>query len=108
MWFIITILIIVVLYLIKTSCEKLIELNKEDNETEQRINELIQERDDYKRLRLEAIHNNTVLLNKSKELIQLVDEIEDKATRYIAGHEKEALGKIREFIYDFKSNINSH
>ena len=63
MWLIVAILIIVILYLIKTSCEKAIDMDETD-----KITELINERDEYKALRLQEIHNNTVLLNKNKAL----------------------------------------
>lgn len=47
-------------------------------------------------LRRQDSHNNYILTEENKKLVKLLSEIHKSSLTYLIGHEKDALGKIKE------------
>lgn len=96
MWIFIAILVIIVLYMIVLSASKTSELEEEKYKVDRNITKMVQENEELRALREQEIHNNTILLNKNKELQGRIYQIED----IINGKriDTEARAKIKELL----------
>ena len=104
MWIAVLVLIIIVLYLIKISCENVDKMKEADNETENSIADLMKRNNELQKEHLIDIHNNMVLINKNKEntekLIAIENIIIGKRT------DEEKVKKIKELLRDRNNNSN--
>lgn len=62
----------------------------------------------YEEWKEQERHNSQIFMNKNRELTHLLTQVADMSVTYMIGHEKEALGKIRELTRDYQSDVNSH
>lgn len=79
------------------------KLSARNVELARQVRELSNENKELKILRRQALHNNTILINKNKGSIQLLTEIADRAFCCPLDSEKIVLNKIKELVRDYQS-----
>jgi len=79
------------------------KLSARNVELARQVRDLSNENKELKTLRRQAIHNNTILVNKNRELIQLLTEVADRAFCCPLDSEKIVLDKIKELVRDYQS-----
>lgn len=79
------------------------KLSARNVELARQVRDLSNENKELKTLRRQAIHNNTILVDKNRELIQLLTEVADRAFCCPLDSEKIVLDKIKELVRDYQS-----
>lgn len=87
----------------RKTLSKIDELERRSVELARQVKELSQDNKELKELRKQESHNNTILLNKNKDLTMLLNEIADRAFSCPLDSEKIVLNKIKELVRDYQS-----
>ena len=73
------------------------------DEAETKIKELTIDCKELREIRKEQTHNNTILLNKNRELTELLNKVNEVATSNTYNNDKMVLNKIKELVQDYQS-----
>lgn len=76
---------------------------KDLKNAEKRAEDLNNENKELKTLRKQTVHSNTILVDKNKELTQLLTEIADRVFCCPLDSEKIVLDKIKSLVRDYQS-----
>lgn len=79
------------------------ELEKRKIELARQVRDLSKENKELKTLRRQAVHNNTILVDENRELIQLLTEIADRAFCCPLDSEKIVLNKIKDLTRNYQT-----
>lgn len=111
--FLLGIILGIVLGMFLMSCISINTINEKDSliyartkrleKAENRAEDLNNENKELKTLRKQTVHNNTILVDKNRKLIQLLTEIADRAFCCPLDSEKIVLNKIKELVRDYQS-----
>lgn len=93
MWIFVAILIVIVLYLIVLASGRADELQNEINEVDDEIEKLSK---NYQEQIQTAVNNNTILINKNRNLQGIIYQIEDLVTGQRT--DREVRAKIKELL----------
>ena len=93
MWIFVAILIVIVLYLIVLASGKADELQSEIDEADDEIEKLSK---NYQEQIQTAVNNNTILINKNRNLQGIIYQIEDLVTGQRT--DREVRAKIKELL----------
>lgn len=80
------------------------ELNKRNVELAREVRDLNADNKELRELRKEAIHNNTILIEKNNELTKTNKAVYKLATSNIYDNEKIILRKIKELVQPLHQN----
>lgn len=97
MWIFVAILIVIVLYLIVLASGRADELQNEINEVDDEIEKLSK---NYQEQIQTAVNNNTILINKNRNLQGIIYQIEDLVTGQRT--DREVRAKIKELLLSGK------
>ena len=73
------------------------------DEAETKIKELTIDCKELREIRKEQTHNNTILVNKNRELTELLNKVNEVATSNTYNNDKMVLNKIKELVQDYQS-----
>ena len=79
------------------------ESRKALDEAETKIKELTLDCKELREIRKEQTHNNTILVNKNRELTELLNKVNEVATSNTYNNDKMVLNKIKELVQDYQS-----
>lgn len=99
MWILVAILIAIVLYLIVLASGKADELQSEIDEADDEIEKLSK---NYQEQIQTAVNNNTILINKNRNLQGIIYQIEDLVTGQRT--DREVRAKIKELLLSGKNS----
>ena len=78
-------------------------VNQRNVELARIVKQLEEDNKELRAIRKQDVHNNSIIVEKNRELLKIITEVADRAVQCPLDSEKIVMAKIRELTHDYQS-----